>query len=449
MNRPPLNFPQTNTLVLLIPAIGLALALRATAAPRNLLDHAPVYVDCMVAAWLCFAMGAFWIRRHPAFCSGRLGMALILGAALITRVRLLPVRPTLSTDIYRYLWDGRVIMAGRNPYALPPTAPELAAFGDPRKRHINFPEVRTPYPPVSEAFFALVALCKPDSVLIMKAALGVCELLSLWIMAVLLGRLQRPRADLLLYAWNPLVIAETWLHGHNDCLGVTLLLACLLPLTRRTERSSEAPNPSGAASASAAWSAGAWLGLAAMSKPHALLALPILLPRIGWRGLLMTLAVIGACFLPFLDAGSHLMGGAQEMANWSTNGSLYPLFRIGSQALGLEERFARALCGALLLLCLGLLFRRSMREPMGAPGVYRRLGYALTAGCLVSPVLQPWYLVWIAPFAALTQTASLFIFTGVVTLWYLGAAASALSYVPVYALLAMEGWQSWRKHRSR
>src|SRR5207249_810920 len=115
---------------------------------------------------------------------------------------------------------GRVIAAGRNPYAFPPSAPELASLRGPEWGHINFPSVRTPYPPVSEALFGLAAFFGPDSVVALKLALGVCELLSLWLAAALLQRLKRPRSDLLLYAWSPLVITETWLHGHNDCLGV-------------------------------------------------------------------------------------------------------------------------------------------------------------------------------------------------------------------------------------
>ena len=34
------------------------------------------------------------------------------------------VAPSLSTDIYRYVWEGRVIKAGFNPFAHPPEADE-------------------------------------------------------------------------------------------------------------------------------------------------------------------------------------------------------------------------------------------------------------------------------------------------------------------------------------
>src|SRR5262245_31348495 len=41
---------------------------------------------------------------------------LVVGTAIILRVMLLATEPLLSTDIYRYVWDGKVQAAGINPY---------------------------------------------------------------------------------------------------------------------------------------------------------------------------------------------------------------------------------------------------------------------------------------------------------------------------------------------
>jgi hypothetical protein len=46
------------------------------------------------------------------------------------RLALLFVEPYLSSDIYRYIWDGRVQAAGINPYRYVPNAPELAQLRD-------------------------------------------------------------------------------------------------------------------------------------------------------------------------------------------------------------------------------------------------------------------------------------------------------------------------------
>ena len=82
---------------------------------------------------------------------------LVLAIAAILRVTLLTVPPMLSTDIYRYVWDGRVQAHGINPYRYIPADPRLAALRDPHVYpHINRKEyARTIYPPVAEMVFGL------------------------------------------------------------------------------------------------------------------------------------------------------------------------------------------------------------------------------------------------------------------------------------------------------
>src|SRR5215211_2454643 len=52
------------------------------------------------------------------------GIVFIFAAAF--RFDLVAERPYLSTDVYRYVWDGRVQARGINPYRFSPSAPELA-----------------------------------------------------------------------------------------------------------------------------------------------------------------------------------------------------------------------------------------------------------------------------------------------------------------------------------
>jgi len=57
---------------------------------------------------------------------------LIFGVAIMLRAYVLLFDPLLSSDIYRYVWDGRVQAAGINPYRYFP-ADEALAF--PARRH--------------------------------------------------------------------------------------------------------------------------------------------------------------------------------------------------------------------------------------------------------------------------------------------------------------------------
>jgi alpha-1,6-mannosyltransferase len=55
---------------------------------------------------------------------------IVVGVAIALRLLLLTAPPILSSDIYRYAWDGRVQAAGINPYRYVPADPALASPGD-------------------------------------------------------------------------------------------------------------------------------------------------------------------------------------------------------------------------------------------------------------------------------------------------------------------------------
>ena len=88
------------------------------------------------------------------------------------RLALLFVEPYLSTDIYRYVWDGRVQAAGINPYRHVPSAPEVAHLRD----AAIFPNINradyavTIYPPAAQAIFLAVTRLG-ESVVAMKLGL--------------------------------------------------------------------------------------------------------------------------------------------------------------------------------------------------------------------------------------------------------------------------------------
>ena len=96
--------------------------------------------------------------------------------------------PYLSTDVYRYVWDGRVIAAGIDPYRYVPADPHLEALRDPD----IFPEINransavTIYPPIAEAlFFAVTRVSETASA--MKAAMAGFEIVTFVLLVHLLA----------------------------------------------------------------------------------------------------------------------------------------------------------------------------------------------------------------------------------------------------------------------
>src|SRR5260370_13302764 len=72
-----------------------------------------------------FVLAIWWTFQRKKFPAKTLVIILIGGA--LFRVILIPLdHPRLSTDIYRYIWDGRVQAAGVNPYVNLPVDTSLA-----------------------------------------------------------------------------------------------------------------------------------------------------------------------------------------------------------------------------------------------------------------------------------------------------------------------------------
>ena len=103
---------------------------------------------------------------------------------------------------FRYVWDGRVQLAGINPYLYAPSAPEVAHLRDALYQSINHATIPTIYPPLAQLFFrAICALSATPAAF--KLALLLCDWgLCLLLAHSLVRRGQDPRR-VVLYAWNP------------------------------------------------------------------------------------------------------------------------------------------------------------------------------------------------------------------------------------------------------
>ena len=81
--------------------------------------------------------------------------ASLLLVGVISRLVLVLVDPYTSNDVARYLFDGRIALAGFDPYQIPHNAPELLEL---RKQWAPPPEHAkyvTLYPPLALALFSL------------------------------------------------------------------------------------------------------------------------------------------------------------------------------------------------------------------------------------------------------------------------------------------------------
>ncbi len=150
---------------------------------------------------------------------------LVFGLGILLRAYVLLFDPFLSSDIYRYVWDGRVQAAGINPYRYLPAHEALAFLRDGTIfPHINRADTAvTIYPPAAQFFFLIVTRID-ESVTMMRLALMGCEAATVTLIMLLLRRMNRPVTRVIAYLWHPLPLWEIANSGHVDALMVALML---------------------------------------------------------------------------------------------------------------------------------------------------------------------------------------------------------------------------------
>jgi len=363
--------------------IALVAACSGLARVPNLVLAPRLFLVLFTLAFLAYGAGALAaFRLH-----GRLALALILIVGALTRLLLLPVPPSLSTDAYRYVWDARVASAGVDPYAYPPAAPELTRLRDSSiYPKLNHPTWLTVYPPPAQTFFRAVYRIAPDSVIAVKIALGIAELLALVALVFLLRTLDLPAGRLVIYAWNPLVLVEIWGSGHVDALVLATVVGAALASARRRDGL-----------------AALLLGVGALVKiyPAALL---LLFPR-------HRRARAAAVFAGAVIAGTIVTGGLDR----------WPVAPIGRYVRdeyfnpGLVRSFVNEprLALAATAAWVAAVAWRGGAGPLSAHAV------PMVAGIIVlAPNVFPWYAVWLVPFLAVTPSVPLIAFTGTVAFAY-------------------------------
>jgi alpha-1,6-mannosyltransferase len=217
---------------------------------------------------------------------------LIFGIGIALRIYVLLFDPLLSSDIFRYVWDGRVQAAGINPYRYFPAHDAVAHLRD----ATIFPEINRPdyavtiYPPVAEFFFLIVTRIG-ENVTVMRLALLGCEAVSVTLIMLFLRRMERSATRVVAYFWHPLPIWEIASSGHVDALAVALMLLGLwVALTGRAMRGA------------------VLIALGMLVKPYVAPALAPLWRPWDWKMPLIVIAIIALCYLPYLSAGWGVFG---------------------------------------------------------------------------------------------------------------------------------------------
>lgn len=363
-------------------------------------------------AWYGLAFGAYlaailWTERRQAA-----SIALVWGAAIAFRALLLLTTPTLSDDVYRYLWDGHVANHGVSPYAYPIDSPALDDLDIPQRALANNPEMASPYLPTAQFLFVALTCLFPLQPLFFQIAMVGFDLLNGLLIARLLKTAGLSARRILIYLWNPLVIVEVAHGAHVDAWMIFLtLLAVWLSLTPLRSSTCQEGGPKSLSFLY--WAAPVILALATLTKILPLLLLPILFWRWRWGQLALYGLVTIALLVPSglragwgltgpLD-GTGLFGAIRIYADrWNFNSGLFHWLQVDllQPHLAPVEADEWAKRGVTLILLASLLaVWLQARRRLDPRSTLRLMAIPFMAYLLLTTTVHPWYLLVLLAFA--------------------------------------------------
>ena len=413
----------------------------------------------MPIAWwvgLEVAAGAVYLIAVLSIVSGSnkdLSLITVIAVGALMRGLFLFSTPVLEDDFYRYLWDGKLVAQGFNPYFYAPAEiragtgrgdelgmlTDIAGESEPVFSRINHPQLRTIYPPLAQAVFGVSAWVKPWNLTTWRLTLLLFDILTLWLLIKLLQMLGSRLDRVVVYWWNPVLIKETINSAHMDILLAPLLLLLVYFSIVQRRRL-----------------AAVCIALASAIKLWPLLLLPTLLRwsapnvREAVATILLVMSVTAALLLPMIlspmDPTSGLVAYAQQ---WKMNGALFHLI----DSLASEPMVSRWVVLGIVAAFIAYL----NRGPVAAPeDLINRMLLSIAALFLLSPTGYPWYYIWLLPFLTLAPRISLLSLSVLLPLYYLRFWFDArdvfhvfenrilwLEFAPVWLLLIWE-WYAKR-----
>ena len=168
---------------------------------------------------------------------------ILLFLGIVARLVFLMAIPNLSQDYFRFLWDGRLLAEGLNPYLntpdqwqalgqLPITQAQelLDGMGALSRKHFSN------YPPVNQFFFWLSGILSGNSILggviVLRLSCFAADIGILWIGRKLLKQLNLPAHQIFWYFLNPFIIIELTGNLHFEGVMLFFLMASLYLLFR-------------------------------------------------------------------------------------------------------------------------------------------------------------------------------------------------------------------------
>jgi hypothetical protein len=321
---------------------------------------------------------------------------IILGFAALFHFTMLLTPQPLSNDIYRYMWDGKILANGINPYTYAPAADELVLLRDSNWELIFNRDIPTGYPPLTELLFAANHLLNLGEIgirlLSVVGSMGVCVVLM-----KILGHLGKDERKVILYAWSPLVALEFGNSGHFDAIAILALSLAFLMHAKR--------NPAGTAF---------FLALGGVLKFFPALLAPFWGRRWGLKPWSVFVLIFVLPWIPFVSGGTPFTGLRVFASRGDFNASLSSIIQV---AWGIilqpdKAQLVARITTLLTLAFIGIILARWIWHSYDLRFDWTFAMLLMGWSLLLSPVVHPWYICWMLSFITIEWEVSWMVLSG-------------------------------------
>ena len=359
-------------------------------------------------------------------------------AAIILRIGSAFIMPSLSDDVYRFIWDGQLIVNGQNPLL---TTPDnyFSALNNTNLNYlylqqlhglINHPQFYTCYPPLMQGVFTIAAFFGGDSVfisiIIIKLIVALADCVAVFFIAKILKKINADAKLVVLYALNPLVIIEGAGNAHFEVMQVALLVISIYFIYEYKYNI-----------------AAVFWGFAIVTKLLPLLLLPLIIKLLGLKkGILFSIIAVGFAailFLPFIAVGS-VDGFAKSLnlyfQKFEFNASIYYIAReIGFWFKGYNYiSFIGPFLMVIFLLSYAVIFFVKRKLSFDQFTLFALI--VLSLYYFFATTVHPWYIINLLPFALIANKKYAFVWMGIAFLSY--NAYSNINFKENYYLVGLE-----------
>lgn len=342
---------------------------------------------------------------------------LLASFGLIFRLVFLIALPNLSQDFYRFLWDGRLLIQGINPYLFTPEqflnnvppktllsnwsleAWSSISVGQAEELYAGMGKLNgshySNYPPVNQFFFGIAALFAGKSILgsaiVLRITIILADLGILYFGKKLLENLKLPVQNIFWYFLNPFIIIELTGNLHFEGVMIFFVVWSLYLLQK-----------------------GKWfwaailLGMSVSVKLLPLLLLPLFFKYFSeekssvrfdfiklFKFYVVTVVSVALTFAPFLSSefiSNFLATIGLWFQNFEFNASIYYIIRwIGFQTIGwnIIADVGKILPLVVIAVILMITFFRSNAK---TTQLITGMLFAISAYFLLSTTVHPWYI---------------------------------------------------------